>query len=79
MPICGAFVDFLVSATQGGIAGGIIGHQASGAAIDKTPVGSQLDKVDSALKKKPKPQTSAAGAVGTTGDALGARLPRINK
>ena len=63
----------------GGIAGGITGYQASGAAIDKTPVGSQLDKVDSALRKKPKPKMSAAGAVGTTGDALGSRLPTIRK
>lgn len=54
--------------TAGAAIGGYTGWKASGAAIDAT--------VDAAKRKTPR---SAAGAVGTTGDALGARLPRINK
>ena len=57
-----------VCGTVGAGIGGYTGWKASGAAIDAT--------VDAAKRKTPR---SAAGAVGTTGDALGARLPRINK
>ena len=57
-----------VCGTAGAIAGGLAGYHGTGAAIDAT--------VDAAKRKTPR---SAAGSLGTTGDALGARLPRINK
>ena len=64
----GGPVASAVCGTAGAAIGGYAGWKGSGAAIDAT--------VDAAKRKTPR---SAAGAVGTTGDALGARLPRINK
>ena len=57
-----------ICGTAGAIAGGLAGYHGSGAVIDAT--------VDAAKRRVPR---SAAGNLGTTGDALGARLPRINK
>ena len=63
-----------VCGTAGAAIGGYAGWKGSGMAIDAV-----VDATKRKPPKPPKPQTSATGAVGTTGDALGSRLPRINK